>query len=77
MIYDSQIGQFISIHEHESNIVRCDSMKYIDRNFYQTIEFTTLSAETIEKPDKQKPWNNFWNRKLRANELLLEAVKKG
>ena len=63
MIYDSQIGQFISIHEHESNIVRCDSMKYIDRNFYQTIEFTTLSAKTIEEPEKQKPWNNFWNRK--------------
>ena len=33
MIYDSQIGQFISIHEHESNVVVHDSMKFVDNNF--------------------------------------------
>ena len=33
MIYDSQVGQFISIHEHESNVVVHDSVKYTDHNF--------------------------------------------
>ena len=52
MIYDSQIGQFISIHEHEANIVRCDSMKFIDRNFHQTVEFTTISSKpSVDEPE--------------------------
>ena len=78
MIYDSQIGQFISIHDHEANIIRCDSMKFIDRNFHQSVEFTTISSKpSIEEPEEKTPWSNFWARKQRSNQLLLKAVSKG
>ena len=78
LIYDSQIGQFISIQEHESNIVRCDSMKFIDRNFFQTREFTTISSRpSVEEPEQKSPWNSFWIKKQKSNQLLLKAVSNG
>ena len=71
MIYDSQIGQFISIHEHESNVVVHDSVRFVDHNFNQALEFTTISSSReFPKPQRQ-PWDSFWDRKDRANNRLL------
>ena len=50
MVYDSQIGQFISIHEHESNVVVHDSVTYTDHNFNQALQFTTISSARVD-PD--------------------------
>ena len=77
MIYDSQIGEFISIHEHESNVVVCDSVKYVDNNFNQALEFTTLSSSRVNPNTRGEAWSNFWERKYHANNKLLRAVEEG
>ena len=77
MIYDSQIGEFISIHEHESNVVVHDSVKYVDNNFNQELEFTTLSSSRVNPNNRGEAWSNFWERKYHANNRLLRAVEEG
>ena len=71
MIYDSQVGQFISIHEHESNVVVHGSMKFIDHNFNQALEFTTISGRDDPVQHQRQPWDSFWDRKYHSNNNLL------
>ena len=48
IVFDKQIGQFVSIHEHEGNVVPRDSVTYMDHNHSPALEFTTLSVSRRE-----------------------------
>ena len=76
-MFDKQIGQFVSIHVHEGNVVTRDSVTFMDHNHSPALEFTTLSVSRRETQQKGEPWTNFWRRKQRANDQLLNAVIDG
>ena len=76
MLFEVHTGKYVSIHDFEQNVQPADSTTYFDKNMATTTTFQTISQRRTSK-FTTKPWDSFWQKKIAANEQLIDACKEG